>query len=304
MDRRRALVAALALLAVLTLGVGAATLEDADSGGSGFGAGGGAGGGSGSGDEFDSGAPKPFDEPDTDHVPYLDVVLVVLGILFVIGALYGLIVAIQDYGVVRTVLIFVILIGISALMMVLLYAIAGGGEVFPGQGGLFGEEAPTIPGGGNPAQSSDPGPIASPTLALGLLFGLALLAALVAFSRSTSDEVHVPDPEPVEGERESQLAAVGEVAGAAADRIEHGAAVDNEVYRAWWEMTEQLDVQHPETTTAAEFATAAIDAGLEEAEVAELTELFEEVRYGAAPPSDDRERRAVTALRRLEGAYG
>lgn len=303
MDRRRVFVALLALLAALALGAGAATLEDADSGGSGFGAGGGSGGGSGSGDDLDSGAPQPFNESSSSVPGYLDYLFTAFALLFVLGALYGLIVMYQEYGLVRTVSIFILLIGVSALMAVLLYAIAGGNAFETGIGGLFGDRGPSLPGGGNPATDSGTSAFDAPTVALALLFGLALVGALAAFVRSTGDNVQAPPPEPSEGEIDSQVTALGEAAGTAADRIEGGADVNNEVFRAWREMTDRLDAPNPQTTTPAEFARIAVAAGIAREDVNELTDLFEEVRYGDAPATEERERRAVAALRRIEEAY-
>jgi hypothetical protein len=80
--------------------------------------------------------------------------------------------------------------------------------------------------------------------------------------------------------------------------------VENEVYLAWREMTGHLDVPRPETSTPAEFATAAEAVGMNDAHVEELTELFREVRYGGAAPTEDREQRALAALRDIESTYG
>jgi flagellar basal body-associated protein FliL len=106
------------------------------------------------------------------------------------------------------------------------------------------------------------------------------------------DEEEPPDSPDVE--------AVAAAAGRAADRIEEQSAVDNEIYRAWVEMTRYLPVAHPETSTPREFERAADDAGLEADAVGELTDLFESVRYGREAATTDREERAVEALRRLE----
>lgn len=105
------------------------------------------------------------------------------------------------------------------------------------------------------------------------------------------------------GDDGADLEAVGRAAGAAADRIEAEAAVTNEVYRAWYEMTRHLDVRNPETTAPDEFEARAVERGMAPDDVARLTRLFEEVRYGERDP-DSREERAVAALRRIETAYG
>nr|WP_303647825.1 DUF4129 domain-containing protein [Haloarchaeobius amylolyticus] len=99
------------------------------------------------------------------------------------------------------------------------------------------------------------------------------------------------------------MAAVGAAAGRAADRLEDTTAVDNEVYRAWREMTTHLDVPDPQSSTPAEFAEAAVAAGMTREQVDELTALFEEVRYGGEAPTSDRETRAIDALRAIEAAH-
>ena len=69
-------------------------------------------------------------------------------------------------------------------------------------------------------------------------------------------------------------------------------------------MTAALDVDSPGTTTPREFQRTAVEAGMDRSDVAELTELFESVRYGGLEPTDERERRAVETLRRIESDYG
>jgi outer membrane protein assembly factor BamB len=51
------------------------------------------------------------------------------------------------------------------------------------------------------------------------------------------------------------------------------------------------------------FSTDGITTGMAADDVAELTELFEAVRYGTAVPTEARETRAIAALRRIEDAY-
>jgi len=111
---------------------------------------------------------------------------------------------------------------------------------------------------------------------------------------------------PVDPESEPDTAALGEIAGRAADRIEEGSPGDgeNEVYRAWREMTTRLDIENPETTTPREFQQASVDAGMAPDDVRELTRLFERVRYGGESATTDREERAVQVLRRIESTYG
>jgi len=159
---------------------------------------------------------------------------------------------------------------------------------------------------GNASGQSDGGgdrSFTTPTSIIAVLFVVAALGlAAAVVLRDDGEETQVRT-EP-EMDEEQQQAAIGAAAGEAADRIEAQAGLENEVYRAWAEMAEPLPVEQPQTSTPAEFAAAAQQAGIRPDDVAELTELFEEVRYGTASPTADREERAVEALRRIERAYG
>jgi len=144
-----------------------------------------------------------------------------------------------------------------------------------------------------------------------LLVGVLGLLAVVAILVLTGDhDQTVADGADGEGEEDAadpvDVAAVGEAAGRAADRIEEtdeGESFENEVYRAWAEMTDSLTVDHPESSTPGEFAAAAVDAGLEREDVEQLTRLFADVRYGGAEATADREQAAVDTLRRIEATY-
>ncbi|WP_137283736.1 DUF4129 domain-containing protein [Halorussus salinisoli] len=153
------------------------------------------------------------------------------------------------------------------------------------------------PGGATGTSFTDPSFLLMAGLAVALLAAVALL--FVSSSGDDPDETEsFAEPDGTEDVR-----AVGRAAGEAADRIETTTDVDNEVFRAWREMTDHLDVANPASSTPAEFAGAAVEAGIDRDDVAELTSLFEEVRYGGESPTEDRERRAVEALRRIEREY-
>lgn len=147
-----------------------------------------------------------------------------------------------------------------------------------------------------------------------VVVALGLLAVIVATlaDREALDAALAPvvpgrgDPDPdddPDDEAPAGTYAIGRAAGRAADRIETGTDVENEVYRAWVEMTRHLEVDHPESSTPLEFARAAEAAGMDRDDVDELTEQFERVRYGGAAVTEERERRAVAALRRIEESY-
>lgn len=133
----------------------------------------------------------------------------------------------------------------------------------------------------------------------------ATVAAFTGALAALTALVSGGDAAPADGDESTDstdLHAVGRSAGEAADRIEAEAPVTNEVFRAWYEMTRQLDVRDPATTAPDEFEARAIETGMDPDDVARLTTLFEEVRYGERDP-DSREERAVAALRRIETAY-
>ena len=141
---------------------------------------------------------------------------------------------------------------------------------------------------------------------LGFLVVLATIfvGGLLLSTRSPSTEEELPAEST--DTRADEQAAVAAAAGRAANRIaaDDSEDVDNEVYRAWREMTQLLEVDRPETTTPGEFATAATEAGLDRGHVDELTQLFEDVRYGHEATTAEREERAVTILRAIESSYG
>ena len=148
-------------------------------------------------------------------------------------------------------------------------------------------------------------PQVSPILLVFAGFFVAVFAAALLISGEKTDEDLLEEQVVKDGEAGAQrtLEAIGRMAGRAADRIDGVGAFENEVYRAWAEMTSELDVEHPRSSTPGEFASAAIEAGMAPEDVNRLTELFEAVRYGGREPTDDRERTAIETLRRIENQY-
>ncbi|MGB9986542.1 DUF4129 domain-containing protein [Salarchaeum japonicum] len=159
----------------------------------------------------------------------------------------------------------------------------------------------TIPVGGGGAGSDAVSAVTTPPVLLLVLVAASgvLVYLFVRGSGDDADDEALRNPEP-----EESLDAVATAAGVAADRIEDDEDVENAVYRAWRDMTDHLDIAAPETTTPAEFARAAHDAGMDPQHVDTLTDVFREVRYGDQPVTAERERRALDALRDIEAAYG
>ena len=136
-------------------------------------------------------------------------------------------------------------------------------------------------------------------VAAGIVVLVLLGTALVLGRRDGAEG----DAGETERERGTLRTGIGAIGGATADPIEGETgdeAVENDVYRAWQEMTTHLEMDRPDTTTPREFQHAATTAGMEATDVRELRRLFEAVRYGGESATEDREERAVSVLRRIE----
>lgn len=142
------------------------------------------------------------------------------------------------------------------------------------------------------------------TLVIGLIAAMGVAIVRELRDRPTNTTVDPVTPDEV-ADHPSAQHGVGDAAGRAADRLlaDTDAAVTNEVYRAWREMTRVLDVSRPASSTPQEFAAAAIDAGLDPADVETLTDLFERVRYGDERVTGDRAETVATILRGIEAQY-
>jgi hypothetical protein len=282
-DLRTAAVAALAVLAVAfaaaTLGSTVAPEPQ--------GLGGGAADGSGS---APAGGAPPAEEPPLGSPVPSDVVTAIV----LVALLAVLAYALRN----RRVAVRALLVGAVAAAFLVVLA-----DLLPTPGRL---PEPTAIGAGNgsapPLGGSASAPV-TPSSVLALVgLAVALVAVLVLLGRSGGGDENERVGGVGTGDGDD-AAAVGRAAGRAADRIEAEASAENEVYRAWREMTGLLDVESPETSTAGEFAGAAVEAGLGREDVAELTRLFEDVRYGDRDPSTEYERRAVAVFRRIEDRY-
>jgi hypothetical protein len=285
----RARTATVAALAVLAVSFAAATLDSTvapESGGAGAETGSGAGGPS------IPLAPPPGEPFEISFPTELLGGLVVLGILAALAYAY--------YRQRRELLVALVgamvLVGVFGLLFALVFA-PGGQIGSAAVGNASGGGVP--PEGGGAPDGTVPAPLSLPLL-VGLL--VAIVAVGIAVTRTRGGDEARAESDADEEERGRDAAAVGRAAGRAADRIEGEETVENEVYRAWREMTALLDVDAPETNTPGEFADAAVDAGLGREDVTELTRLFEDVRYGDRDPAEGEER-AVAVLRRIESRY-
>lgn len=301
---------ALALLAVVAIGLAAATLNSAvvtDSSGGGFGVG---------APESDSGVPAENgsefsfgngSETVTNvfEFPCYPVLNELWAIGAIVGAfLLGAALAYRGLGPLG-VAAYVGPVGVPLMLVHALLTACTTPTAEKASLALFNDSNnSSVPaGGGGPPGSGSSTTLTDPSTLLLIGLGVALLTAVALLFVSSSG--NDPNPEEASGEPDpsGDVAAVGRAAGEAADRIESSTDVDNEVFRAWREMTSHLDVPNPQSSTPAEFAGAAVEAGMDRDDVAELTSLFEAVRYGGESPTEEHERRAIEALRRIEREY-
>jgi hypothetical protein len=292
-DRRTAVILAVAVTAVVAISISAATLTSTVEP---------------EGEGSDSGLPgedsqfglnltddNETESSDSDPSgPWRWVVLVFVA-LAVVSALFA------PRQTAQVVAGFVGLVAVVWLLMLIDIEFALDGDLLPWEGDGEGGTGPGT-GGQNELQS----PL---VLALIAFASVAVLGVLLLSTRRGGDAVEGPqDDDEEETEEGDDTTALGSIAGRAADRIEADDSGDraatNEVYRAWREMTAALDPDDAETVTPREFQHHAIAAGMSPDDVRELTRLFEQVRYGGEPVTADREERAVRVLRRIESTYG
>lgn len=136
-----------------------------------------------------------------------------------------------------------------------------------------------------------------------LLATLVVLAIVIGRSRWLSGS-HSESPGGDDERADTDTEAIAQVAGRMADRMESTTGFENDVFRAWREMTRLLAVGRAESMTPGEFAREAIAVGMQPRDVQDLTRLFEDVRYGGYQPTGDREERARRLFRRIEETYG
>ncbi len=188
--------------------------------------------------------------------------------------------------------------GLSPLVLIVYFLSTQCATGGPGPGG----------GGGSPPGPSlgpEGMPPVSPLVLVGVIgFVLVGTAALLYRVREPDNLSVEAVPATQDSSPSTDVGDLAAAASAAADRLEaYDADVDNEVYRAWWEMTTLLDVSSPHSSTPRELADAAVAVGMAREDIEELTRLFEEVRYGEYDPSS-RETRAIQVFRRIGDTYG
>ncbi len=290
MNRRTAAATAAAACALVAVGLAAATLDDrrADPGEPGMG-------------DRDQPISESMDPITGIEIPFLqEVYWVVLAIFLLVAAVY-LVTHFRE-----VIPIIVAAVAIVGLVYVLLHILPFDPATQEPPAGA--PDNMSGPPGGEDGTVLDPtGEVRwFPAIAIIGLVGVILLVAIVASAgarlmqerASAASEASSTTTDP------SILASeIAEAAGRAADRIEDADAYENEVFRAWAEMVELLDMPDPAVATPGQFAEEAVAAGMDPEDIRDLTRLFEDVRYGARSPTPEREDSAVRLLRRIEARY-
>jgi hypothetical protein len=296
----------LGFLAVLALGASAATLDSVRHGSAGVGGTDEGVGQGDSGSSLDLGSPALNMSSSDSSI--LTSIFHVLFVLFLVVGLIALVIMVSRKGWRSLLPIVPIIVVLALLLFVFYYVLDSSSNRQPGQSGFLGNDELSLPSGGslNGVTEITPTPNEVSTIVFALL-GVTILVAAIILLRATGDDPLLggADSKPNESATPSptvESAAVGEAAGRAADRIETDTPLSNAIYSAWKEMTTHLDLSR-ETSTPGEFAEAAVASGMARDDVDELTELFEATRYGGIDASDEREQRAIAALRRIEREY-
>lgn len=299
MSRRTLLVRLVgAVVGIVAIAFAAATIDDPVEPG---GDGGTGGPGEGSGTPTPEAGEGPASAVDVP--PFLEYVLMLALVLVAVALAWYLINHRREAVKLVATLLAVVVVVLALVYGLSALDLGGGGNQSPAQPPEQENESVGDPGSGEGDATVETSPISSVLLAIGAV--LAVFVGALALSRRDTGP---PDPEGTvdADDGEEEAAAVAGAAGRAAERIEAGDGedVDNEVYRAWRDMTRLLDVERPESSTPGEFADSAVEAGIEREDVSDLTRLFEDVRYGHRETTDVEERRAVEILRRIEAEYG
>ncbi|MFB6193566.1 MAG: DUF4129 domain-containing protein [Halobaculum sp.] len=312
-ERRTALTALLALAAVLALGVSAATLTEttSDSPSDGFGAGGsdeqtGVGGDQQSGIDIGGESSQATQLGLGLCVRFFRSPEFLVGLGLVALVVFGLLYRTTRSWLLSGMAMFSLSLPVAMVLLLLTACQQGPVELAIGAGQSVANQSSLVAsqGGGSPGAGGEDSNLTTPSSLLGIVLLLAVVGSVGLLLFSTGDDEDELADEPPEVPESARQRGVAEAAAVAADRLEGDAALENAVYRAWREMTTHLEVEEPRSSTPAEFAAAAVEAGMDREDVTELTELFESVRYGGRDPTPEEERRAIRALRNIEETYG
>lgn len=290
------------VLAVTAIAVAGATIDGGSAGGGSPGVGSGSGSGLGDGEEGGL-VPLPDDPGPLDGSDWVGALL---GLVFALAFVLLLALLVREVlrrnwrnlttiaGLVALVIVLAVVTGIGFRRLSEVFSDLFGSSGNPG--GLGGEGGVGIGG----AESG--GAIDLPLTALLALFGAAFLGAvlLAYLSRGDSaDGSSAPDAPAGAALDPGSPASTATSPSVAASS--HDVPADNDVYRAWLALVDAADAD-PSRDSPETVARRAVEAGVDERVVRDVTSLFEEVRYGGAPVTPERERRAASAVERIGGA--
>lgn len=229
-------------------------------------------------------------------------VRVTTALLLVATALF-LVVALARYDV-RTLLGYIaaaapVVAVLAAVALAMLLATQVVNDLF----GVSGSNGGASGGGGVGVGGEDSGvALDLPLPVLLLVGGLAVLVGLLVVWLAGDDGSDGPDN--VGAAAPSTVPEQSASSGGTRTRSALGADVpaDNEVYRAWLALAAAADATPRDSPGAVE--RQAVAAGVDESTAGEITALFEAVRYGDAPVTDERARRAAEARSSLDSRAG
>ncbi|GAB3023762.1 DUF4129 domain-containing protein [Natronobiforma cellulositropha] len=155
---------------------------------------------------------------------------------------------------------------------------------------------------GSPEPGGSPDPLVTDSLtqlpleafAVALIVVFLALFALIQYRREPSSRTRSSGSNAVSADEPGVGNVHSESRPAEPWHVAHQEAT-NGVYHAWLSLCRATGGQRRVTETPGEVATEAVDAGLDERGVREVTSLFEAVRYGGRSPTPERERRARDA---------
>ncbi len=191
------------------------------------------------------------------------------------------------------------LLAMAVFLLALMIAQAILSDVLPKAQAREQEVAPA-PAGGLAAPATGTGAVVpfEPRPPGWLLWAAAALSVLLAAAGAVAVLVAVRNRRP------RGVGRLAEPSRAAAESLGRGADLRNVILRCYHDMSvvisEELGLDRQGSVTPREFATFLEGWGLPAVPVRELTEVFEEVRYGSAAPSRRSEERALRSLSAIE----
>lgn len=226
-----------------------------------------------------------------------DLVAIVTAVLLVLG-LIAIIRHWRDY--LPTAVAFMLIIGAVMLLLALVMQRLERGEDI----GLSLRGDTSTIGFGNGAAISNGGELMIAVIIAATIASILLVGAVMMGSGRSSSDIPRENQSQAQPTNSDSAAEIGRIAGEVANRFDSESSMENDIFRAWKQMSDLVSRGAPTSKTAGEFATAAIEGGMDPGDVSALTRMFEDVRYGTMPVTPEREHTAIQIFRRIERKYG